>query len=126
MAQQPIERYTRPFAKGAVLFEEGQPGDCMYVIQSGTVEVIREVEGREVRLAELSEGDFFGEMALFDRDTRSATVRPLGEVRALTVDKKMFLRKIHEDPSLAFRIMQRMSGRIRELNGELAKRAQAG
>ena len=76
-------------------------------------------DGREVRLAELGEGDFFGEMALFEKDVRSATVRPLGEVRVLTVDKKMFLRKIHEDPSLAFRIMQRMSQRIRELDDQL-------
>ena len=115
----------RVYRSGEIIIRQGEPGDCMYVIQSGKVEVIREVDGREVRLAELGEGDFFGEMALFDRDVRSATVRPLGEVRALTVDKKMFLRKIHEDPSLAFRIMQRMSGRIRELNGELAKRAQS-
>ena len=40
-------------------------------------------------------------MALFEKDVRSATVRPLEEVRALTVDRKMFLRKIHDDPSLA-------------------------
>ncbi len=50
---------------------------------------------------------------------RSATVRPLGEVRVLTVDKKMFLRKIHEDPSLAFRIMQKLSRRVRELDAKL-------
>ncbi|HJX73109.1 MAG TPA: cyclic nucleotide-binding domain-containing protein, partial [Candidatus Deferrimicrobiaceae bacterium] len=77
--------------------------------------------GKEVRLAELGEGDFFGEMALFEKDVRSATVRPLGEVRVLTVDKKMFLRKIHDDPSLAFMIMKRMSRRIRELDEALMR-----
>jgi len=46
---------------------------------------------------------------------------PLGEVRVLSVDKKMFLRKIHDDPSLAFRVMQRMSRRIRELDDELIR-----
>ena len=115
----------RVYRAGEVIVRQGQPGDCMYVIQSGKVEVIREEHGKEVKLAELGEGDFFGEMALFDKDVRSATVRPLGEVRVLTIDKKMFLRKIHEDPSLAFRIMQRMSGRIRELNGELVRQAGA-
>ncbi len=93
----------------------------MFVIQSGKVEVIKENGGQEVLLAELGEGDFFGAMALFEQDVRSATVRPLGEVRVLTVDKKVFLRKTHEDPSLAFRILQKMSGRIRELNDELAR-----
>jgi flavin-dependent dehydrogenase len=109
------------YKAGEVIVRQGEIGDCMYVIQSGKVEVIQESQGKEVRLAELGDGDFFGEMALFEKDVRSATVRPLGEVRLLTVDKKMFLRKIHEDPSLAFRIMQKMSSRIRELNNELMR-----
>jgi CRP-like cAMP-binding protein len=58
-------------------------------------------------------------MALFERMPRSATVRALGEVRVLTIDKKTFLRQVHEDPSLAFRILQKMSYRIRELDTEL-------
>ena len=109
------------YKPGEVIVRQGDAGDCMYIIQSGKVEVIRESQGKEVRLAELGEGEFFGEMALFEKDVRSATVRPLGEVRLLTVDKKMFLRKIHEDPSLAFRVMQKMSHRIRELNSELTR-----
>lgn len=109
------------YKAGEVIVRQGEVGDCMFVIQSGKVEVIQESPGKEVRLAELGEGDFFGEMALFEKDVRSATVRPLGEVRLLTVDKKMFLRKIHEDPSLAFRIMRKMSNRIRELNNELMR-----
>jgi CRP-like cAMP-binding protein len=60
-------------------------------------------------------------MAIFDRDVRSATVRALGEVRVLTVDKKNFLRRIHQDPSLAFRIVETMSLRIRELTDENAR-----
>ncbi len=109
------------YRPGEAIVRQGEVGDCMYVIQSGSVEVVRESDGKEVRLAELSDGDFFGEMALFEKDVRSATVRPLNEVRVLTIDKKIFLRKIHEDPSLAFRIMQKMSQRIREIDGELAR-----
>jgi hypothetical protein len=107
------------YGPGEIIFRQGEVGDCMYVIQSGKVEVIQESEGRELRLAELGEGDFFGEMALIEKEVRSATVRPMGEVRVITVDKRLFLRKIHDDPSLAFRIMQRMSRRIRDLNKEL-------
>jgi CRP-like cAMP-binding protein len=114
------------YKAGEVIIRQGDAGDCMYIIQSGKVEVIRENQGKEVRLAELDEGDFFGEMALFEKSVRSATVRPLGEVRLLTVDKKMFLRKIHEDPSLAFRIMKKMSNRIRDLNNELMRLTSEG
>jgi len=114
------------YTEGEIIVREGEVGDCMYVIQSGKVEVIKKEAGKEVKLAELGDGDFFGEMALFEKDVRSATVRPLGEVRVLTVDKKMFLRKIHDDPSLAFRIMQKMSWRIRELNNEMVRLSSAG
>jgi CRP/FNR family transcriptional regulator len=93
----------------------------MYVIQQGQVEVVLEQEGEEVRLAVHGEGDFFGEMAIFDREVRSATIRALGQVRVLTVDKKNFLRRIQADPSLAFRIVETMSRRIRELATEVAR-----
>jgi len=110
------------YKPGEVIVRQGDAGDCMYVVQSGKVEVIKEKDGKEVRLAELVEGDFFGEMALFEKGAvRSATVRPVGEVRVLSVDKKVFLRKIHDDPSLAFRILQKMAGRIRELNNEMMR-----
>jgi flavin-dependent dehydrogenase len=126
MAFGDIGTLGKVYKAGEVIIRQGDAGDCMYIIQSGKVEVIRESQGKEVRLAELGEGEFFGEMALFEKDVRSATVRPLGEVRLLTVDKKMFLRKIHEDPSLAFRIMQKMSHRIRDLNNELMRLTSGG
>jgi flavin-dependent dehydrogenase len=106
---------------GEVIIRQGDVGHHMYVIQAGSVEVVREDQGREVRLAELGEGEFFGEMAIFEKDVRSATIRASGEVRVLSVDKKMLLRKIHEDPSLAFRIMKKMSHRIRDLDVEVVR-----
>ena len=93
----------------------------MYVIQEGQVEVWLETERTQARLAVMGEGDFFGEMALIEQEVRSATVRALGGVRVLSVDKVTFLRRIHEDPSLAYRIMQKMSRRIRELDDLLGQ-----
>jgi CRP/FNR family cyclic AMP-dependent transcriptional regulator len=103
------------------IVREGEEGDRMFIVQSGRVEVTRGGDGQEIRLAVLEEGDIFGEMALFDREVRSATVRALGEARVLSVDKKGFLRRVHEDPSLAFRILQRMSARVRDLDAQLAQ-----
>ncbi len=97
---------------------QGEVGNCMYVIQSGKVEILHEVEGKSVRLALLGEGDFFGEMAIFDHAIRSATVRALGEVRLLTVDKRTLLRRIQEDPALAFRMMEHICDRLRKLDIE--------
>ena len=83
-------------------------------------EVVQGSGENRIRLAVLGEGEFFGEMAVFDRDVRSATVRALGKVQVMTVDKATFLRRISEDPTLAFRIIKKMSGRIRDLNNELS------
>ncbi len=83
--------------------------------------MIQSKDGQEVRLAVLGEKDIFGEMAIFQRETRSATVRALTDVRALTVDKRIFLHRIHEDPSFAFPILQKMSQRIRKSNAELTR-----
>jgi CRP-like cAMP-binding protein len=110
----------RVYADGEIIVRQGEPGDCMYVVQQGRVEVVQETEAGPHVLATLGEGEFFGEMVIFDRSPRSATVRAQGEVRLLTVDKGTFLRRISEDPSLAFRMVKKMSQRIRELNAEVA------
>ncbi len=109
------------YRDGEVILRQGEVGDCIYVIQSGRVEVLHERNGKAVQLVVLGEGDTFGEIAILERGTRSATVRALGEVRVLTLDKRTILRRIHEDPSLVFRTMQGMARRIRELSSELAR-----
>ena len=109
------------YQSGETIVRQGEPGQCMYVIQSGQVVVVQEKAQSEVPLAVLNKGDFFGEMALFEREARSATVRALTDSRVLTVDRKTFLRRIQEDPSMAFRIVEGMSRRIRELDQEIAR-----
>ena len=116
-----MARLGKKYAKGEVIFRQGEMGDCMYVIQKGEVEAIAEADGREVRLRTMGKNEFFGEMALFEKETRTATIRATKSTRVLTIDKKNFLGGIHEDPSLAFRIVQTMSHRIRDLTERLAK-----
>lgn len=109
------------YQDGEAILCQGEVGDCMYVIQEGQVEVVREEGEKQTRLMVLDTGEFFGEMAIVEREVRMATVRALGQARVLTIDKKNFLRRIHEDPSLAYRIVQTMSSRIRELSTEVAR-----
>ena len=111
----------RVYQDGEIIVREGEVGDCMFVIQEGDVEILCDDNGEEIHIATRHTGDFIGEMAIFDRDVRSATVRAKGEVRILTVDKKNFMSRIHEDPSLAFRIVETMSYRLRELQAEYTK-----
>jgi CRP/FNR family cyclic AMP-dependent transcriptional regulator len=110
------------YADGEAIVRQGAVGDCMYVVQSGRVEVVQMTDLGQQHLAFLETGDFFGEMAVFERETRSATVRASGEARVLKVDKKTLLRRIKEDPLLAVNLLQTMSHRIRDLNAEVALR----
>ncbi len=109
------------YQDGEIIIRQGETGDCMYVVQEGQVEVVVNQNRKEVRLALRGAGEFFGEMALFEHEVRMATVRALGGARVLTVDKRNFMRRIHEDPSLAFRLVQTMSHRLRDLSTEVMR-----
>jgi len=111
----------RDYEDGEVIVRQGEDGDCMYVVQEGEVQVYLEKAGREVPLRILGKGEFIGEMSIFEREVRSASVRAKGRARLLTVDKVGFLRRIHEDPSLAFRVVQTLSRRVRDLSEEVAR-----
>lgn len=114
------DRLGRIYADGDVIVRQGEVGDCMFAILEGRVEIVQETRGGDVRVAIMGKGDIFGEIAIFENEVRSATVRALGEARLLTIDKRTFLRRVQEDPSLAFKLVRTMCRRIRELSAELA------
>jgi CRP-like cAMP-binding protein len=108
------------YRDGETIIRQGDMGDCMYVVQSGRVEVVQLSEHGKQHLAFLDSGDFFGEMSVFEKEVRSATVQSAGDACVLKVDKKTLLRRIREDPLLAVNLLQTMSHRIRDLNEEVA------
>ena len=109
----------RLYKDGEAIINQGEMGDCMYVIQSGKVMVVQSRDGKEVKVAELGDRDFFGEMALFERTARTATVRSMGDTRVLTVDKKTLLHRVQEDPSMAFRLVQTSISRVRKITDQI-------
>ncbi|HSG86598.1 MAG TPA: cyclic nucleotide-binding domain-containing protein [Candidatus Limnocylindrales bacterium] len=109
----------RFYEDGEVIVRQGDVGDCMFVVQDGEVEIVREEDGREVHVGSAGRNEVLGEMAIFDRQPRSATIKAKGRARILTLDKRNFLRRINEDPSLAFRMIETMSHRVRELNDQV-------
>jgi len=111
----------KTFRDGEIIARQGEVGDCMYVIQEGRVDIVVGEDGDETVLRTAEVGEFIGEMAIFDREVRSATLRAAGEARLLTIDKKNFLKRINKDPSLAFRLVQSMSSRVRDLSAEITR-----
>ena len=106
-------------AKDYVCFE-GQPGNEMYIILKGSVGVfITSVIGTLTQVAVIKEGDFFGEMALFDNLPRSASCIALEDTIAVAINKDNLQELLANCPGIAGQMLENMSGRIRKLNMEL-------
>jgi CRP-like cAMP-binding protein len=118
MSQGALGRF---YADGEIVVHQGEVGDCLYVVQDGEVEIVVEEDDAEIVLRCAGRNEILGEMAIFERQPRSATIRAKGRARILTLDKRNFLRRINEDPSLAFRMIETMSHRVRQLSHEVAE-----
>jgi len=116
----------RHFTPDQVVFEAGDMGDCLHVIASGEVEVVhRGGSGKEKRIALLRAPESVGEMALIDREARSATVRSLGETSTLQLTAENFtaFRKHSRDgfTFVIINIARVLSGRLRDADARLAE-----
>ncbi len=98
---------------GETLFKEGEAGSEMFIIEDGTVEILKIAGGREKRLALLEEGDFFGEMSVIEDLPRSATARAASDCRLLPIDASTFDQVLREHPEITIRIMRKLSSRLR-------------
>jgi len=114
LADHLIERH---FPRDATLIQEGQAGDYMYVLREGRVKVTKlSGAGREKILEILTEGAFFGEMALLDPPERSASVKSLDPVRVLALSRRGFLQALERSPGLAMAVIRELSRRLRHTN----------
>ncbi len=96
---------------------EGEAGETMYMIISGRVSVIKKkAEGGEIELDKINPGDYFGEMALFEDEVRSATIRTEEESRFLVLHKREFEEIVREYPQIALHICRVLSRRLRRLH----------
>jgi len=85
------------FPANYVIFEQGQPGEIMYIIKRGAVQVMRD----NTILAEIKDNAFFGEMALVSDEARNATVKTVTDVELLTLGKDDFRRLLSTNPGIA-------------------------
>ena len=104
---------------GTVIFQEGEEGDQMFIIQEGRVKVSRRIGGKEQVLAVLGKGDFFGEMALVTRERRTATITALEALRLLAFNREGFLNMINKNPKIALNIIDKLCRRLAYANQHL-------
>lgn len=114
----------KDYADGEVIVRKGDVGESMYIVIKGEVEVSidsPEKNAAALFLGTLGPGEFFGEMSLFTGRPRSATVRAKGAAKVMTIDKRGFFKRVHQDPSLAFNLLRKLCSRLEALDEELAQ-----
>ena len=112
----------RTYHDGEVICSQGEPGDCMYIVQEGTVELIHEENGQEFSLSTLEPGDFWGQSGLLEPNhLRTATAKAVGEAVVASLEERSFLARIQEDPSFVLQIMRKMSQRVHDLHQVLVR-----
>lgn len=126
--------YPREFPAGRVIIQEGDPGDSLYIMVSGEVEITKQLtlvldkdtpkERVMIRL-KAEDGVYFGEMSLLENDPRSATVTALSDCRLLELYQKDFLELVRNDPAmglkLLLRLAQLLSRHLRKTNQDVVK-----
>ena len=105
---------VREAKSGTVLFRAGDSGDAMYLIEKGRVRIsVRDEDKKDVTLAELAGGDFFGEMALIDGKQRSADAKVIEDARLAILARDKFLSFVRSNPDVALEMLSAVTDRLR-------------
>lgn len=107
------------FEDGECVFEEGDTGRDLYIVQYGSVQIRKKTSAGEIEMAVFGKGDFFGDMALLQSLPRYAGAYVVGKTRLLILKPAGFLLKIRRDPTFAFEMLQQLSYRVKMSNDRL-------
>ena len=115
----PYEKFLVHHLMGEIIFSEGDIGTDMYIVQSGTVELLKSIGGETRVLATLEKGDFFGEMSVLEDVPRTASARAKTDVELLRINGATFDAMLKGNTEIAIRMMRKLSRRLREVTAML-------
>ena len=119
-----IEKCIDEFGVDEVIFEEGSSGRELYVVIEGKVEIARVAGDRKTVIATLGKGEFFGEMAVIDGSSRSATaIAASSQTRVMRINHARFVYLVSQQPAFALMVMDALSKRLRATNAANFKAA---
>lgn len=105
-------QFNRTYKADTMVFSESEPGDEMYIIQSGSIKITKIINNQEVLLAMLKPSDIFGEMALLENKPRSASAIAHKDTKLMVVNRNNFEKMAKTQPQLIDRLMELLSNRI--------------
>jgi CRP/FNR family cyclic AMP-dependent transcriptional regulator len=114
-----FSKFGKKIPPGTVLFQEGDKGEEMFIIQSGRIKISKRIRGVEKTLATLEKGEFFGEMAILNDKPRSASAETIEECEMLVIDRKTFDTLLRSNVEIAIRFIKRLADRLRETNDQM-------
>jgi CRP-like cAMP-binding protein len=114
-----FSRFGKKIPANTTLFQEGDRGEEMFIIQTGKVKISKRIRGVEKTLATLEKGEFFGEMAILNDKPRSASAETLEDCDMLVIDRKTFDALIRGNVEIAVRFIKRLADRLRETNDQM-------
>jgi CRP-like cAMP-binding protein len=115
-----VGSYQRRLAPGEIVFDEGDPGDQLYVIQSGEVELVRETAQRKRVVARLGAGDFFGELGVVSGANRTTRAVAVNTTRVIALDRATLEAMCLDQPAIAIRMIRVLVSRLVEAERRLA------
>ena len=114
----------RRFSADEVVFREGDDSNTCYIVRSGRARAVRaHGDGRTLTLAHFGPGDIFGELAMFDDESRSATVETLEDTEVIAILGGDMRRLLREHPEIAIKLLAALGRRLRETNERLTRQS---
>jgi CRP-like cAMP-binding protein len=104
--------HKRTFMPNEIIFYERQPGAGMYIIKKGLIKLTKTVNEERVKISELKDGEFFGEMSLLDEYPRSAEATAVEKTEALGIFRPDLFDLIESNPKLGYKILLKLSKRL--------------
>ena len=111
----PFDKFVVSHPMGEIIFSDGEIGNEMFIIQSGTVEILKQIGGESRVLATLEKGDFFGEMSVLEDAPRIASARAKSDVELVRINGATFDSMIKANTEIAVRMMRKLSRRLRDV-----------
>lgn len=112
----------RQISKDTILFHDGEIPDNMYVIKTGGFDIIKKIDGKDVKVSEAVEGQLIGEMALFDLKPRSATVKANQDSSVVVLPYVNLLDQLEKLPAWVKVVMRTLSDNLRKTTEQLSKK----
>ncbi len=119
MSRNPFQNFTVRYKRGESVFDEGDRGETMFIVQSGAVGLFQQTNGERQSLGVLEKGDFFGEMSILEGRTRSHCAVAKDDAELIEINNTIFDKMIRGNIEIAVRMLRKLSIRLREAESKI-------